>query len=101
MSATKKNLGENKVRAAAHEAIRSQYPHIPVRLLPYLDEAMRFTNCREASQSIERLFELAMFKAGAHEGLDEKDCDALVDAHALMKAFREAAYEPVDPLRVA
>lgn len=101
MSATKKLPTENKVRAAAHEAIRRQYPHIPVRLLPHLEEAMRFASCLDVSQSIERLFELAMFKAGAHEGLDEKDCDALVDAHALMKAFREAAYEPIDHLRVS
>ena len=94
MSTTKKNT-----TVALHDAFRKQYPHIPVRLLPLLEEVMSYSNCEDMAASIERLYELSLFRAGAHEGLDTNDCNTLVDAHHLMKAFRKAATIPVDPLR--
>lgn len=94
MSTAKKLV--NKTEQAAREALRKAYPYVPPALMPHLDRVMRHTDCREVAQSIERLFELALFKAGAHEGLDENDCNSLVDAHALMKAFRESATQQPD-----
>lgn len=91
----------NKANQAAMQYLRTAYPHIPIRLLSKLDAVMRFHSASDIANSIERMYELSLFRAGAREGLDAEDCNAMVEAHALMKAFRETALQPVDPLRGA
>lgn len=98
MSTAKKST-DTKAINALHEAFRKVYPNIPVRLLHPLNDALQFTQPEEVAASIERLFELSLFRAGAADGLDSSDCNTMVEAHQLMKAFRNAA--TAHPLRGA
>lgn len=89
MSTPKRSSKRGQVHPLTTAKVLAQYKHLPPTLLKAIDRAMEFTTPREMGESIRRAFELAMFHGGAHEGIEKQDCNVLLDAFELSKAFLE------------